>query len=66
MKCPYCEREIFGMTGLQELQKFHKHLPKCKKNPNNKTLVNTEGELVKVTDKSTITDALKLRHESGQ
>ena len=31
MKCPYCNKEIYGITGLQEIRKFMKHLPKCKK-----------------------------------
>ena len=33
MKCNYCPKEIYGMTGLQELQKFQKHLKTCKKAP---------------------------------
>ena len=31
MNCPHCNRVINGMTGLQEIQKFQKHLYKCKK-----------------------------------
>lgn len=66
MKCPHCNKEIYGLTGLQELQKFHKHLPKCKKNPANKIVVNDWGELEKLKDNSTMYDALQIRAESGQ
>ena len=66
MKCPYCNKEIYGMTGLQELQKFHKHLPKCRKNPANKKVVTPDGNIENRKDNSTMYDALQLRHNSGQ
>ena len=31
MKCPHCDKEVHGMTGLQEIQAYQKHLKKCKK-----------------------------------
>lgn len=34
MKCPFCKKDIYGMTGLQEAIKFQKHLNKYRKNPN--------------------------------
>lgn len=66
MKCPYCNREIYGMTGLMELQKFHKHLGKCRKNPVN--IVLTDGQRTAITPmrEQTMMDALDIRHESGQ
>ncbi len=66
MDCPYCKKDIYGLTGLMELQKFHKHLSKCRKNPKNKTVVSTDGSLVKVKDNATMYDALQIRAESGQ
>jgi len=53
MKCPHCSKEIFGISGLQEIQKFMKHLPKCKKSPNYRKPVSME-------------EALRQRDESGQ
>lgn len=66
MECPYCNKSIEAMTGLQEVQKFQKHLPKCKKNPKNKSFVNELGEIVYRRDNSTLYDALQIRAESGQ
>ena len=66
MNCPHCNKNIFGLTGLQELKKFHKHLPKCRKNPANKKVVTPDGELIQIKDRSTMMDALNIRHESGQ
>lgn len=66
MNCPYCKKDIYGMTGLQEVLKFHKHLPQCRKNPKNKTVADARGEIYKVKDNSTLYDALQIRHESGQ
>lgn len=45
MECPHCKKDIYGMTGLQELQKFQKHLRSCRKNPNNKTVVTPDGSM---------------------
>lgn len=66
MKCPHCNKEIYGLTGLQEIQKFHKHLPKCKKNPKNRTVVMPDEDLIKLKDQSTMYDALQQRADSGQ
>ena len=65
MNCPHCNKKIFGFTGLQELQKFQKHLNRCRKNPNNAVL--SDGERTVMTPKNhTLKDALEIRHKSGQ
>lgn len=66
MKCPHCNKEMYGMTGLQELQKFHKHLPKCRKNPANENVITPDGSIEKREDNSTMYDALEQRAASGQ
>lgn len=66
MECPNCKKEIYGMTGLQELQKFQKHLRTCRKNPNNKTVVTSNGSITKLKDRPTLLEALNIRAESGQ
>jgi hypothetical protein len=66
VNCPYCKREIFGWTGLQELQKFNKHLRKCRKNPNNIALTDGIKTVVTPIKEQNINDALIIRHESGQ
>ncbi len=75
MDCPYCQRDIYGMTGLQELMKFNRHLGKCRKNPNNmvvpkgfviKNPVTGKGETVFPKRSQNLGDALKIRHDSGQ
>lgn len=62
MICPYCNRQVYGMTGLQEIDAFRKHLPKCRKNPNNEVV----GKKVFPRKFEGITDALRIREESGQ
>lgn len=65
MKCPYCNKEIFGWTGLQEAQKFQKHLNRCRKNPANCVL--SDGKRTVMTPKNhSLLDALEIRAESGQ
>lgn len=32
MKCEFCGKEIYGLTGLREIQKYQKHLRRCRKN----------------------------------
>lgn len=66
MNCPYCTKDVYGMTGLQELQAFEKHLRKCRKNPNN--IVLRDGRNVAVVPKrqQNMRDALEIRAESGQ
>lgn len=68
MNCPHCDKQINGMTGLQELQKFHKHLHKCKKNPNRVVMkVEAENGSTKLTiGRQTMMDALNIRADSGQ
>lgn len=65
MNCPYCNRKVHGWTGLQELQKFNKHLRKCRKNPAN--IVLSDGDqTVLIPGNQTMNDALNIRAESGQ
>lgn len=66
MLCPYCNRDIFGFTGLQEATKFHKHLARCRKNPNN--IILRDGRRAAVVPKTnqTFMDALRIRADSGQ
>ena len=65
MNCPYCNRDIEAWTGLQELQKFQKHLRNCRKNPANLPI--RDGRRTIISPSSpTLVDALNLRHESGQ
>ena len=66
MKCPYCSREITAWTGLQELQKFQKHLPKCRKNPDNIAISDGRRTAVVPRRFQSLNDALEIRHESGQ
>lgn len=66
MKCPYCERRVRGVTGLQELQAFQKHLPRCRKNPNNIVLSDGRRTVVVPLKRQTMNDALEIRAESGQ
>lgn len=66
MNCPFCQKDIYGMTGFQEILAFNKHLRKCRRNPGN--IVISDGIRTAVTPikEQTILDALKLRAESGQ
>ena len=66
MNCPYCNKEVHGLTGLQELQAFQKHLRKCRKNPAAKTVVNERGNIEKIKPRPDLLDALEIRAESGQ
>lgn len=67
MNCPYCKREVYGLTGLQELQKFEKHLKRCKKNPAHLVLPDQDGKMILFPFKSQdLLDALNIRAESGQ
>lgn len=58
MNCPYCNKVINAMTGLQELDKFQKHLKKCKK------YVKVDGGYF--APHENMEQALEVRHESGQ
>lgn len=80
MNCPYCNRVINAFTGLQELQKFHKHLQKCRKNPanlpdpepypvvDNPNEAQAKKALLATAKRrhNTMNDALEIRAESGQ
>lgn len=66
MKCPYCNKYIHALTGLQELQKFQNHLRACKKHPDRVKIVDSEGNLRQQTPNPDMNQALKIRHESGQ
>jgi len=66
MKCPYCTKEIHGFTGLQELQKFQKHLRTCRKHPDRVKVVTPEGKLEQHKPNPSMMDALNIRAESGQ
>lgn len=52
------------MTGLQELQKFQKHLDRCRKNPGN--TLNDGKRTVLLGKRHDLNEALQIRHESGQ
>jgi len=67
MNCPYCKRRINAFTGLQELQKFEKHLRKCRKSPANIVLEDAFGKtIVEPLRELDLRDALDIRAESGQ
>lgn len=54
------------MTGLQELQKFQKHLNKCRKSPYSNVVVDEVGGLTTRRDAVDMGKALQIRHDSGQ
>lgn len=65
MNCPYCNKRVPGMTGLQELQNFQKHLGQCKKNFRNLPL--SDGRKTVITPhRHTLREAMAIRHQSGQ
>lgn len=66
MNCPYCQKHINGLTGLQELQKFNKHLRVCRKHPDRKIMVGPTGDLKKENPPSDLLNALNVRFDSGQ
>lgn len=66
MNCPYCNRRIDAFTGLQELQKFERHLGKCRKNPNNMVLSDGKKTVIAAKRCQNLNDALEIRAESGQ
>lgn len=64
MNCPHCQKLIHGWTGLMELQKFQKHLGKCRKNPENHL---TDGkQSVRLGRTFDLNDAMRIRAKSGQ
>lgn len=66
MNCPYCGKEIYGMTGFQEILAFNKHLRKCRRNPGNVVISDGKRTAVTPIKDQTMLDALKIRAESGQ
>ncbi len=66
MNCPYCQRTVYGLTGMQEAQAFTRHLGRCRRNPNN--IVLTDGHRTAVTPlrRQTLTDACEIRAGAGQ
>jgi hypothetical protein len=66
MNCPYCNREIYAFTGLQELFKFEKHLARCRKNPANIVLSDGQRTVITPTRWQNLKDALEIRADSGQ
>jgi len=64
MKCPYCGKTIFAFTGLQEAQKFQKHLNRCGKNPDN--TLSDGKQTVSLGKRYNLNDALEVRAKSGQ
>jgi len=66
MNCPYCQKRIPGMTGLQEAQAFRKHLPRCRKNPNNIALTDGRRTAVTPIQDQSLVDAVEIRAGSGQ
>lgn len=66
MDCPYCKKDIYGMTGLQEAIKFQSHLRKCRKNPNNIVTIVNGKTIVDQRKDQHLMDALEIRAASGQ
>ena len=66
MNCPYCNKLVHGMTGLQEIQKFQKHLKTCKKNPTRHSYMDAEGKIKYINNTVDMIDALNIRANSGQ
>ena len=67
MNCPHCNKVIYGMTGLQELNKFRAHLRRCKKYQTG-DLYERDGRIrADAGDRpSDLMTALEQRAESGQ
>lgn len=66
MNCPYCTKDVYGLTGLQEALAFQKHLRKCRKNPNNIVLSYGRRSAVVPKQYQGLIDVLNIRSESGQ
>jgi hypothetical protein len=68
LNCPYCGRLVNGWTGLQEVQKFAKHLNRCRKRPiclQTETTIAGTG-IVLERRAFNLNDALHIRAKSGQ
>lgn len=66
MDCPHCKKHIYGLTGLQEIQAFEKHLRKCRKNPVNIVLRDGKKVVVQPLRHQGMMEALEIRADSGQ
>lgn len=64
MNCPYCNKQIFGLTGLIELRNFQKHLRKCKKK--DKPVVSPSGNVIPACESTDMLNALEIRANSDQ
>lgn len=66
MICPYCQKDIYGLTGFQEILAFNKHLRKCRRNPGNVVISDGRRTAVTPIKEQTMLDALNISAESGQ
>lgn len=71
MTCPFCNKHIPGITGLQEIKNFMSHLNTkngCKKNPKRETLVNIINPKKKIiiVGYTDMQEALEIRAKSNQ
>ena len=66
MNCPYCNRKIHAFTGLQEAQKFAKHLNRCGKRPRAIDIQVRDADTTVCLRPFNLNDALEIRHRSGQ
>lgn len=64
MNCPHCNKSIIAWTGIQEAQKFQKHLNKCRKNPDNN--LGDGLKTVHLGKRYNLMDAVEIRARSGQ
>lgn len=65
MNCPYCNREIYSLTGLMEALKFQRHLRRCRKHPL-KIELDDGTRKVRVNPPVSFDEALRIRMESKQ
>lgn len=71
MKCPFCDTEINGISGLQEIKAFMEHLNSrtgCKKNPKRDVFVNLGNKSKKIIhiEPTDMAEALEIRAKSRQ
>jgi len=66
MKCEYCGKKIDAMTGLKEIQKYQKHLNKCKKYEQILMKVVTPNTICVRGPHNNMNDALQSRINSEQ
>jgi hypothetical protein len=73
MNCPYCNKHVPGMTGLQEADNFRKHLMHCRKSPAaqlakhlHESSPGAGGKVQWRIEPYDLKDALEIRASSGQ